>query len=93
MPASVLGHLLLKRYEELVLKLYCEPKEDIIMGSFIERVQVGIVERNQPHQNQPAIKKRKATDQPKMPKTKDIRSFFNNKNNSNEGPTTKKKLL
>ena len=45
----------------------------------MEREQVGgIVERNQP-----AIKKKKVTDEPKISKTKDIRSFFNN-NNSNE---------
>lgn len=85
MPASVLGHLLLKRYEELVLKLYCEPKEEIIMGSFIEQIPVVISDPNQHNENE--NKKKKKTDQTKIPKSKDIRSFFNNSG----GPAKKKR--
>jgi len=88
MPASVLGHLLLKRYEELVLKLYCEPKEEIIMGSFIEKIPVVITDPNQHKeiQRNKKKKKRKATDETKIPTSKDIRSFFN----KNGGPAKKK---
>ena len=46
MPVSVLGYLLLKRYEELILKFYCKPMEEIIMGSFIEKIPVVITEPN-----------------------------------------------
>ena len=83
MPASVMGQLLLKRYEELVLKLYCEPKEEIIMGSFIEQIPVVIADPNQHNEIQRNNKKKKriAPDhQTKVPKSKDIRSFFNNNN-------------
>ena len=89
MPASVLGHLFLKRYEELVLKLYCEPKEEFIMGLFIEQIPVVSADPNQHNEIQRNKKKKKriATNQTKIPKSKDIRSFFNN----NGGPAKKKR--
>ena len=77
MPTSVLGQLLLKRYEELVLKLYCEPKEEIIMGSFIEQIPVVIADPNQHNEIQRNNKKKKRR-APDQTKSKDIRSFFNN---------------
>ena len=88
MPASVLGYLLLKRYEELILKFYCKPMEEIIMGSFIEKIPVVITEPNQHKkiQRYKKNKKRKATDETKIPTSKDIWSFFN----KNGGPAKKK---
>ena len=35
MRATILNRNLLKRYEEIVLHLYAEPEESIMMGSFI----------------------------------------------------------
>ena len=59
MPGSIIGHLLLEEYEKVVLRVYCEPKDEIIMGKFIESVDCGIVEQDQRNQNQPVRKKRK----------------------------------
>lgn len=87
MPGSIIGHLLLEEYEKMVIRVYCEPKEEIIMGKFIESVNVGIVEQNQLNQNQPIRKKRKTERNPPVPKSKDIRSFFNKTNDI----TSKKK--
>ena len=39
-PASIKGHLLMQHYEKMVHELYCEPKNETIMGSFIENINV-----------------------------------------------------
>ena len=79
MPGSIIGHLLLEEYEKMVLRVYCEPKDEIIMGKFIERVNCGIIEQNR---NQPPVRKKKKIDRNPVPKSKDIRSFFQNNKNS-----------
>ena len=35
MPGTIRNHLLLDRYRELVTELYCEPKDEIIIGNFL----------------------------------------------------------
>ena len=35
LPGTIKNHLLLDRYKELVEKLYCEPKEEVIIGNFL----------------------------------------------------------
>ena len=37
MPGSIKDHMLLHRYQNMVDELYCQPKEEVIMGSFIEK--------------------------------------------------------
>ena len=39
-PPSIKDHLLMQRYEKTVHGLHCEPKTEIIMGSFIENINV-----------------------------------------------------
>ena len=34
-PGTIRNHLLLDRYRELVTELYCEPKDEIIIGNFL----------------------------------------------------------
>ena len=43
MPGSIKGHMLLQCYQNMVEELYCQPKEEVIMGSFIEK-NVGNIE-------------------------------------------------
>lgn len=88
MPGSIIGHLLLEEYEKVVLRVYCEPKDEIIMGKFIESVDCGIVEQDQRNQNQPVRKKRKTEKNP-VPKSKDIRSFFQNNRSATKKKNTK----
>ena len=38
--ATVKNHMLLDRYMQLVNSLYCEPKEEVIMGSFFTKTQL-----------------------------------------------------
>ena len=37
---TVKNHMLLDRYMQLVSSLYCEPKEEVIMGSLLTKTQV-----------------------------------------------------
>ena len=37
MPGSIKGHMLLQCYQNMVDELYCQPKEEVIMVSFIEK--------------------------------------------------------
>ena len=69
--ASIKGHLLMQRYEKMVHELYFEPKNETIMGGFIENINVDF-------DIQPKKKKKKDTGKTvQKPKVrKDIRSFF-----------------
>ena len=70
-PASIKGHLLMQRYEKMVHELYCKPKHETIMGSFIENINVVF-------DIKPKKKKKKDTGKTvQKPKgSKHIRSFF-----------------
>ena len=63
------GHLLMQSYERMVHELYCEPKNEIIMGTVIENINVDFHVQS---------KKKKDTGKTvQKPKgSKDIRSFF-----------------
>ena len=37
-PGSIKSHMLIQRYQQIVEKLYCAPKEEVIMGSFLEQI-------------------------------------------------------
>ena len=37
-PGSIKGHNLIQRYQQIVEELYCAPKEEVIMGSFLEQI-------------------------------------------------------
>ena len=37
-PGSIKSHMLIQRYQQIVEELYCAPKEEVIMGSFLEQI-------------------------------------------------------
>ena len=41
LPGTIRNHLLLDRYRELVTELYCEPKDEIIIGNFLSPTEQG----------------------------------------------------
>ena len=50
MPGTIRNNLLLDQYRELVTELYCEPKDDIIIGNFLsptEQVPIGKPQKRQ----------------------------------------------
>ena len=73
-PQSIKGHMLIQRYQQMVEELYCAPKEELIMGNFLEQIV--------PTEDEPRLKKKKTTSTNKKtekPKgCKDIRNFFQN---------------
>ena len=73
-PGSIKGHNLIQRYQQIVEELYCAPKEEVIMGSFLEQIV--------PTEDEPRPKNKKSTSTTKKnekPKgCKDIGNFFQN---------------
>ena len=80
LPGTIKDHMLLDRYKELVNKLYCEPKNEVIIGNFLSSVANENIHLNQPQQQQLAQKKvnRKRKTNEEQPTSKnDIRNYFN----------------
>ena len=73
-PGSIKGNILIQRYQQMIEELYCAPKKEMIMGSFLEQMV--------PTEDEPRPKKKKTTSTTKKtekPKgCKDIRNFFQN---------------
>jgi len=71
MPGIMKRHMILQRYQSMDEELYCQPKEEIIMRSFIEKQ----------HKEQPVRPKKKVK---KRKRCKDIRSFFQKRQRSKD---------
>ena len=79
MPGAIRNHLLLDRYRELLTELYCEPKDEIIIGSFLSLTEQVPIERPQKRQKRVSVPEKETI------QCKDIRLLFryqeeNNKN-------------
>ena len=37
LPASIRGDMLIQKYKSMVEELYCQPKQEVIMGSFLKK--------------------------------------------------------
>ena len=46
MPGTIKNHMLMDRYSELVRTLYAEPKDEIILGSFLRPLDVPCASTN-----------------------------------------------
>ena len=75
LPASIKGHMLIQRYQDMVEELYCEPKEEVIMGSFVEN-NLNVTNTND-IANPPQPKRKKTVKKTENPKgCQDIRALF-----------------
>ena len=72
MPATILNRNLLKRYEEMVLHLYAEPQESIVMGSFI----FDDIEEPEPEVNTLKKRQKKVLPLTSQVRSHDIRSML-----------------
>ena len=73
-PGSIKGHNLIQRYQQIVEELYCAPKEEVIMGSFLEQI---VPTEDEPRpKNKKSTSTTKKTEKPKG--CKDIGNFFQN---------------
>ena len=68
--------MFLYQYKEFINKLYCEPKNEVIIGNFLTSVPNENIHLNQPQQQQLAHKKvnRKKNNEEQPT---DIRNYFN----------------
>lgn len=85
MPGTVRNHMVMDRYREIVTRLYCEPKNEVIIGSFLEGadvVEAAIAVPPKKKQKKTQIKEKPA------PRCKDIRTLFNRSNVRNENEET-----
>ena len=48
LPGTINNHMLLDRYKELVNKLYCHPKNEVIFGNFLTSVPNQNIHLNRP---------------------------------------------
>lgn len=71
MPECIKGHISIQRYQQMVDKLYCQPKREIMVGCFVGKN----MELN--NSKPPKAKKKKAAKKKeKSNGCKDIRYFF-----------------
>ena len=94
LPGTIKNHMLLDRYKELVNKLYCEPKNEVIIGDFLTSVPNENIHLKQPQQQQLAQKKgnRKRKTNEEQPTSKnDIRNYLNKSGTSNSKEQKTKK--
>ena len=71
MIAKVRGHLLLQRYEQFVKTLYADPKDEVIAGSYLTKVNLPVVRAN----DEVRAKKKKKNTKDEV-KSKDIRNML-----------------
>ena len=74
LPSTIKNHMLLDRYKELVNRLYCEPKNEVIIVNFLTSVPNENIHLNQRQQQQLAQKKVNKQEQPTS--KNDIRNYF-----------------
>ena len=86
LPGTIKNHMLLDRYKELVNKLYCRPKNEVIIESFLTSVPNENIHLNQPQQQQLAEKKvnRKRKTNEEQPTSKNNISNYSNKSGTSK---------
>ena len=71
LSGNIQDHLLMARYEEMVTKLYCEPKDELVMGSYLKKDEE---EFQQPPRSQSKKPLRKSVNTTRTTKSQDIRN-------------------
>ena len=74
MPGTIKNHMLLDRYRELVEQLYCEPKEEVIIGNFLTPDTNLNINRHTQSRN--TTQRKKNNDEQQTSSKNDIRKFF-----------------
>ena len=78
MPGTIRNNLLLDRYRELVTELYCESKDEIIIGNFLSPTEEVPVERPQKRQKMVSISEKETI------QCKEIRPLFRRQEENNK---------
>ena len=77
LPGTIRNHMFLYQYKEFINKLYCEPKNEVIIGNFLTSVPNKNIHLNQPQQQQLAQKKVNQKKKNNEEQPTDIRNYFN----------------
>ena len=76
-PGTIKNHLLLDHYKELVEKLYCEPKNEVIIGNFLTPGVEPNLNHNRQAQGRETKEQRKRKNEKEQTSAKnDLRIFF-----------------
>ena len=78
MPGTIRNQLLLDRYRELVTELYCEPKDEIIIGKFLSPTEQVPIKRPQKRQKRVSVTEKETI------QCKDIRLLFRRQEENNK---------
>ena len=78
MPETIRNHLLLDQCRELVTELYCEPKDEIIIGNFLPPTEQDPIERPQKRQKRVSVPEKEAI------QCKDIKLLFRRQEENNK---------
>ena len=93
LPGTIKNHLLLDRYKLLVERLYCEPKDEVIIGNYLTPItELLNVDRRPENKRTERNKWKVENSQEKAPrKSMDIRHFFNKSRRASSIPPKKTK--
>ena len=92
MPGTIKNHLLLDRYKESVESLSCEPKNEVIIGNFLNPGVEPNLNHNRQAQGRETKEQRKRKNEKEQTSAKnDIRNFFSKQPKSNKEQNNKMK--
>ena len=83
MPGTVRNHMVIERYKEIVERLYCEPKNEVVIGCFLENTIGNVTPLAGPSNKKKKTDNKKPPNKKPPPKIRDIRAMFFAQNKKN----------
>ena len=87
MPGTVRNHMVIERYKEIVERFYCEPKNEVVIGRFLENTIGNVTPLAGPSNKKKKTDNKKPPNKKPPPKSRDIRAMFFAQNKKNLADT------
>ena len=87
MPGTVRNHMVIERYKEIVERLYCKPKNEVVIGCFLENTIGNVTPLAGPSNKKKKTDNKKPPNKKPPPKSRDIRAMFFAQNKKNLADT------
>ena len=87
MPGTVRNHMVIERYKEIVERLYCEPKNEVVIGYFLENTIGNVTPLAGPSNKKKKTDNKKPPNKKPPPKSRHIRTVFFSQNKKNLADT------
>ena len=87
MPGTVRNHMVTERYKEIVERLYWEPKDEVVIGCFLENTIGNVTPLAGPSNKKKKTDNKKPPNKKPPPKSRDIRAMFFAQNKKNLADT------